>query len=99
MKNRSRNKHHVPPKHPDKKPVFLNEKTEKHYEAYRLIFGKAKSFEDACKILWNNWWSSRSKVLIKLITEHRAYHCLFHNAKSFEDAVLILKHDWWNRVP
>lgn len=50
-------KHHVPPKNPDPvpKPRILI-KSEKHHQAYHLLFGAARSFEDACAILQRDWW-------------------------------------------
>ena len=49
-------KHHVPPTCPDPKPRFILKKTRRHHEAYHLLFGNAKSFEDAVEILKHDWW-------------------------------------------
>lgn len=50
-------KHHVPPRNPDKTPRIIKI-DERHHRAYHLLFGVAKSYEDACYILKRDWWSS-----------------------------------------
>lgn len=49
-------KHHVPPRHADPRPRFTLKKDRREHEAYHLLFGCAKSFEDACEILYQDWW-------------------------------------------
>ena len=51
-----RSKHHVPPKKPDKQPRIIVV-DDRHHKAYHLLFGNAKSFEDACHILKRDWWT------------------------------------------
>lgn len=48
-------KHHVPPKVPDKEPRIIKV-DERHHRAYHLILGNPASFEEACRILWRDWW-------------------------------------------
>lgn len=53
--------HHIPPKCPDKKPVFNKQEgrmvSKKSHAAYHLIFHNAATFEEAVEILWNDWWN------------------------------------------
>ena len=49
-------RHHVPPRNPDANPRFIKRKDARHHQAYHLLFGAAKSYEDACLILWHDWW-------------------------------------------
>lgn len=50
-------RHHVPPRHPDRRPRFILRKDERHHRAYHLLFGNAASYEDACEILKKDWWN------------------------------------------
>lgn len=49
-------RHHVPPRNPDGNPRFIKRKDSRHHRAYHLLFGAAKSYEDACLVLWHDWW-------------------------------------------
>ncbi len=49
-------RHHVPPRRPDANPRFIKRKDSRHHRAYHLLFAAAKSYEDACLILWHDWW-------------------------------------------
>lgn len=57
-------KHHVPPKNPDPvpKPRILI-KSQKHHEAYHLLFGAARSYGDACEILKRDWWQDEHGLI------------------------------------
>jgi len=99
-------RHHVPPRHPDEQPKFINNKKHSHREAYELLFGTARTFEEAAAILRKDWWEypkpgnpPQRFVLKKDGRRHGAYTFLFSAAKSYEDAAVILKHDWWNPNP
>lgn len=48
-------RHHVPPKFPDAEPRIIKV-DERRHRAYHLLFGNAKSYEDACFILKRDWW-------------------------------------------
>jgi hypothetical protein len=49
-------RHHVPPRKPDANPRFIKRKDSRHHRAYHILFAAAKSYEDACLILWRDWW-------------------------------------------
>jgi hypothetical protein len=55
------NRHHVPPRNPDPHPRFIKRKDERHHKAYHLLFAGAKSYEDACLILWQDWWEQSAE--------------------------------------
>lgn len=57
--------HHIPPKHPDKKPVVVLRKHRVHHEAYHTLFAAAKSYDDCCSILLTNWWTDEKGNFIK----------------------------------
>lgn len=48
--------HHVPPRNPDKVPRTIRI-DERHHRAYHLLFGSARSLDDAISILTRDWWS------------------------------------------
>src|ERR1035437_3438966 len=49
-------KHHVPARNPDKQPRFIRKVDERYHRSYHLLFQAAASYEDACAILWHDWW-------------------------------------------
>jgi hypothetical protein len=53
-------RHHVPPRHPDSEPRFVMDVDDRHHRAYHLLFKAAANFEDACAILWEDWWRART---------------------------------------
>lgn len=57
------NRHHVPPRRPDKKIRFLKRVRVSHHQAYHLLFGNPPDFETACRILWHDWFSPDTKVM------------------------------------
>lgn len=57
--------HHVPPRHPDKKPKRILRKTDKSHSAYHTLFSAAKSYEDCCMILLLDWWTDEDGNFIK----------------------------------
>jgi hypothetical protein len=56
-------RHHVPPRKPDAKPRFIKRKDSRHHRAYHLLFAAAKSYDDACLILWHDWWEQGANDL------------------------------------
>jgi len=58
-------KHHVPPRKPDKQPRVIRV-DDRHHRAYHLLFGNPASFEDACKILWRDWWDLDKEDMPKI---------------------------------
>lgn len=57
--------HHVPPRCPDKviRTIYIDDR---HHRAYHLLFGNPASFEDACKILWRDWWDLYKEDMPKI---------------------------------
>lgn len=61
-----KSKHHVPPTNPDPAPrprILI--KSQKHHDAYHLLFGAASSFESSVEILRRDWWTDKEGNLIK----------------------------------
>lgn len=58
-------KHHVPPRVPDVelRTIYVDDR---HHRAYHLLFGNSSSFEDACKILWRDWWNLDEQEMPKV---------------------------------
>src|SRR5208283_2752805 len=57
-------RHHVPPRKPDANPRFIKRKDSRHHRAYHLLFAAAKSYDDACLILWHDWWKQATDDLV-----------------------------------
>ena len=54
-----KNKHHVPPKHPDKKAAIIKVDAEAHY-CYHRLFQNAPDFATAVYILRRDWWTDEN---------------------------------------
>lgn len=53
---KSRNEHHIPPRHPAQTiPVKIRVNKIDH-AAYHQLFANAASFEDCVAILYRDWW-------------------------------------------
>lgn len=50
------NLHHVPPRHPDKFPRLIRMSVKRH-DAYHLLVGNPKNFEDCCRVIWRDFWA------------------------------------------
>jgi hypothetical protein len=57
-------RHHVPPRNPDPTPRFIKRKDSRHHQAYHLLFAAAKSYDDACLILWHDWWEQGAEDVL-----------------------------------
>ena len=51
------NRHHIPPKHPDKTIYIINEVDKEKHKAYHLLFGNSPTLEVCVEILKRDWWS------------------------------------------
>jgi len=51
------NRHHIPPRKPDKELQIIREVDKEHHRAYHLLFGNAPNLEACIEILKRDWWS------------------------------------------
>jgi hypothetical protein len=52
-----RTRHHVPPRNPDRRPrKQIIWKEERHHQAYHLLFGAPRTFQEAVAILKRDWF-------------------------------------------
>ena len=51
-----RNRHHIPPRHPDRYPRIVKVVSKKHHDAYHMLFGAAPDIESCVEILKRDWW-------------------------------------------
>jgi len=55
-----KNRHHIPPRNPDKYPRIIKVIEKRHHDAYHLLFGAAPNLEACIEILKRDWWPEQN---------------------------------------
>lgn len=63
-------RHHIPPVNSDPVPRIIKV-DDRHHKAYHLLVGNAKCFQDACHIIWRDWWAKNSQDPMPTIRGHQ----------------------------
>jgi|GEM_PF-5032263 len=56
------NRHHVPPKHPDKRPAARKMIEDKDRKDFKKLFQDCTSYNECVGILLTKWWTPRASV-------------------------------------